>query len=217
MRKLAISLICLSVFFACGRDKKEEPRPAPTPVPAPAPAPAPTPKPVPPEKSPFPCIPNIPIPGIPSIPDIPGIPRCSPSPSPSPAPSPVPAPSPGKPVDGDVAGVGEAVNKARASRGLSAVEILPALNCAAARHAKDTGSRGMCSHTGSDGSSPWDRAKDCGTFANGEIIACGQGDATTAVNAWTLSPGHAAIMYDGGQKKMGVGMSNNYWVVIFQK
>ena len=213
MKKLAISLIAMSVFFACGRDKKDEPRPAPTPVPAPAPAPAP--KPVPPEKSPFPCIPNIPIPGIPSIPDIPGIPRCSPSPSPSPAPSPVP--SPGTPVEGDVAGVGEAVNKARASRGLSAVEILPALNCAAARHALDTGKRGMCSHTGSDGSSPWDRAKDCGTSANGEIIACGQGDATTAVNAWTLSPGHAAIMYDGGQKKMGVGMSNNYWVVIFQK
>ena len=213
MKKLAISLIAMSVFFACGRDKKDEPRPAPTPVPAPAPAPAP--KPVPPEKSPFPCIPNIPIPGIPNIPDIPGIPRCSPSPSPSPAPS--PAPSPGKPVEGDVAGVGEAVNKARASRGLAAVEILPALNCAAARHALDTGKRGMCSHTGSDGSSPWDRAKDCGTFANGEIIACGQGDATTAVNAWTLSPGHAAIMYDGGQKKMGVGMSNNYWVIIFQK
>lgn len=211
MRKLATSLICLSIFFACGRDKKDDPKPAPTPVPAPSP----TPKPVPPEKSPFPCIPNIPIPGIPSIPDIPGIPRCSPSPSPSPAPSPVP--SPGTPVEGDVAGVGEAVNKARASRGLSAVEILPALNCAAARHAKDTGARGMCSHTGSDGSSPWDRAKDCGTSANGEIIACGQGDATTAVNAWTLSPGHAAIMYDGGQKKMGVGMSNNYWVVIFQK
>lgn len=215
MRKLATSLICLSVFFACGRDKKDEPKPEPTPVPAPAPKPSPAPPPSP--GSGFPCIPNIPIPGIPSIPDIPGIPRCSPSPSPSPAPSPVPAPSPGKPVEGDVAGVGEAVNKARASRGLSAVEIIPALNCAAARHAKDTGARGMCSHTGSDGSSPWDRAKDCGTFANGEIIACGQGDATTAVNAWTLSPGHAAIMYDGGQKKMGVGMSNNYWVVIFQK
>ena len=213
MKKLAISLIAMSVFFACGRDKKDEPRPAPTPVPAPSPAPAP--KPVPPEKSPFPCIPNLPIPGIPNIPDIPGIPRCSPSPSPSPAPS--PAPSPGTPVEGDVAGVGEAVNKARASRGLAAVEILPALNCAAARHALDTGKRGMCSHTGSDGSSPWDRAKDCGTFANGEIIACGQGDATTAVNAWTLSPGHAAIMYDGGQRRMGVGMSNNYWVVIFQK
>jgi len=211
MRKLAISLIALSVFFACGRDKKDEPKPAP----APEPKPPVIVEPVPP--SPFPCIPSlpIPIPGIPNIPDIPGIPRCSPSPSPSPAPS--PAPSPGTPIEGDVAGVGEAVNKARASRGLSAVEILPALNCAAARHALDTGKRGMCSHTGSDGSSPWDRAKDCGTFANGEIIACGQGDATTAVNAWTLSPGHAAIMYDGGQKKMGVGMSNNYWVVIFQK
>lgn len=211
MRKLAISLIALSVFFACGRDKKDEPKPAP----APEPKPPVIVEPVPP--SPFPCIPSlpIPIPGIPNIPDIPGIPRCSPSPSPSPAPS--PAPSPGTPIEGDVAGVGEAVNKARASRGLAAVEILPALNCAAARHALDTGKRGMCSHTGSDGSSPWDRAKDCGTFANGEIIACGQGDATTAVNAWTLSPGHAAIMYDGGQKKMGVGMSNNYWVVIFQK
>lgn len=213
-RNLAISLICLSVFFACGRDKK----------PAPAPAPEPKPpviiQPVPPSNQGpgFPCIPNIPslpIPGMPSIPDIPGIPKCNPSPAPSPAPAPSPTQPP--PTEGDVAGIGAEVNKARASRGLSAVEILPALNCAAARHAKDTGSRGMCSHTGSDGSSPWDRAKDCGTFANGEIIACGQGSAAEAVNAWTLSPGHAAIMYDGGQKKMGVAVSNNYWVVIFQK
>lgn len=217
MKKLAISLISLSIFFACGRDKKSDPAPTPAPMPTPAPAPAPSPSP----GGGFPCIPNIPIPipGIPSIPDIPGVPKCnpSPSPSPSPAPSPTPSPSPGTPTEGDAAGVGAEVNKARASRGLSAVEILPALNCAAARHAKDTGSRGMCSHTGSDGSSPWDRAKDCGTFANGEIIACGQGSAAEAVSAWTLSPGHAAIMYDGGQKKMGVAMFQNYWVVIFQK
>ena len=212
MKKLAISLICFSVFFACGRDKK------PSPAPAPEPKPPVIVEPVPP--SPFPCIPNIPslpIPGMPSIPDIPGLPRCNPSPAPSPAPAPSPTPTPGTPTEGDVAGIGVEVNKARASRGLAAVEILPALNCAAARHALDTGKRGMCSHTGSDGSSPWDRAKDCGTFANGEIIACGQGSAAEAVNAWTLSPGHAAIMYDGGQKKMGVAVSNNYWVVIFQK
>ena len=121
------------------------------------------------------------------------------------------------PTEGDVAGLAAAVNKVRAGRGLSQIPILPALNCAAQRHANDIGPKGICGHTGSDGTSPWQRAGDCGTSANGEIVACGQGSADQATQAWTFSPGHAMIMYDPSQKFMGVGMVNNYWVVIFQK
>lgn len=216
MREIHWLLLAFALFvMGCGKDKEKDPPPPPSPVP-------PVTKPKEPDTKepgnwPFPFpMPKLPIPGIPQLPswpNFPGIPGM-PGPTPQPSPSPTPAPTP---YPGDVESLGAQVNEARAARGLSAVMILPALNCAADRHAKDIGTRGVCGHTGQDGSSPWDRAKDCGTFANGEIVACGQGDAKAAVQAWTYSPGHAAIMYDGGQKRMGVAMYRNYWVVIFQK
>ena len=209
MREIHFFLLALILFvMACGRDKHE---PEPTPPP-PAPKPPkvePVPEPQPPgwPKWPFhgfPGIPSLPIPGIPGMPS-PGKPS-------EPRP-----PSDNSPIPGDAYSLGAEINKARASRGLGPVAILPALNCAAKRHADDIGVKRVCGHSGSDGSSPWDRARDCGTSANGEIVACGQGDAPGAVSAWTLSPGHAAIMYDPGQKQMGVAMFANYWVAIFQK
>lgn len=209
MKEIHFLLLAFFLFVVgCGGDKHER-EPAKTPEPVP-PKVEPVPEPEPPTNWPswpfpgFPSLPKWPIPGIPGIPNGPG------NPNPS-------NPVPGTPIAGDVASLGAQVNEARAARGLSAVMILPALNCAADRHAKDIGARKACGHTGQDGSSPWDRAKDCGTSANGEIVACGQGDAKAAVQAWTYSPGHAAIMYDGGQKRMGVAMYQNYWVVIFQK
>jgi len=212
-----IHWLILAIFLfvmGCGKESKHDPEPPPPPPVPPAP---PKVEPVPPSKSPgWPNLP-FPIPQLPSLPSwpsipIPGLPGGGGSPNPGPVPNPAPSPYPG-----DVYSLGEEINKARASRGLSPVEILPALNCAAKRHADDVGAKHVCGHTGSDGSSPWDRARDCGTSANGEIVACGQGDAKAAVQAWTYSPGHAAIMYDGGQKKMGVAMYQNYWVAIFQK
>lgn len=130
---------------------------------------------------------------------------CKPQPTPLPPPS-----SPAKSVMAEI-------NRVRAQRGLPAVAELPALNCAALRHAKDIAPRKVCTHTGSDGSTPWDRAKSCGTFANGEIVACGHQSAAAAVVGWTNSPGHAAIMFDPAQKRFGAAMEGNYWVVIFQK
>lgn len=208
MSKLTWAIISILTFGGCGRTKEKEKEPAPAPSPVP---PATSPKPEPPTNK-WPQFP-FPIPGLPSLPNfplpIPGGGGANPSPS--------PAPNPMPPLEGDPSGVGAAINEARAARGLSAVMVLPALNCAAKRHAQDIGTKGVCGHYGSDGSSPWDRAKDCGTSANGEIVACGQGSPKAAVDAWTLSPGHAAIMYDPGQKMMGVYMVNNYWVAIFQK
>lgn len=109
------------------------------------------------------------------------------------------------------------INTARVIRGINTVVLDDGLNCAASRHANDVGPRRMCSHTGSDGSTPWQRAASCGATAHGEIVACGQISARAAVDAWTLSPGHAAIMFDPGQKAMGAAMLRNHWVVLFKK
>jgi len=107
------------------------------------------------------------------------------------------------------------INKARTAKGLETVSFDENLNCAAKMHALDVGSKKICSHTGTDGSTPTTRAGKCGTRWTGEIIACGQKSAEEAVQAWHHSPGHAKIMYSPSQKKVGVYMFNNYWVAIF--
>jgi len=214
-RSLLLALL-LGLTTACGDTSKDpdqgvqptppeqqppEQQPGTQPKPCPLPIPAPLPCPIPPGTQ-IPPIPGNPLPPIPG----PG----NPSPNPSPSPNPGPTPDITKALLDEV-------NAARASRGLSQISFDTKLDCAADRHAKDIGPKRICGHTGSDGSSPWQRASDCGTSANGEIVACGQGSPKAAVDAWTLSPGHAAIMYDPGQKAMGGAMVGNYWVVIFRK
>ena len=107
------------------------------------------------------------------------------------------------------------INRVRVARGLRKVTATAGLNCAAQRHAKDIGPRRVCSHTGSDGSSPWARASRCGAKADGEIIACGHRTPAAAVQGWTKSPGHAAIMFNPNQTIVGAAMVDNYWVVDF--
>ena len=206
MRYLFLACVLL---FGCGYEitKKEEKKNDPKQSEQPAPAPSPTP----PTSEPgggggFPNIPGFPkIPGIPNIPSIPGMPGGG-------SDDPVVVPIPGETIDA----LADAINAARKSRGLGEVKVEAALNCAAKRHADDIGVKKICGHYGTDGSSPWDRAKICGTSADGEIVACGQGSPQAAVDAWTLSPGHAAIMYAPNQTVVGVGMLNNYWVAILR-
>jgi len=211
MRLIAFLFMCLSL--SCG-DQKPQKKPCPCPVPSASPAPSP--------------IPASPIPS----------PGSGGNPLPFPLPFPIPGGGGGLPIpiptgipgggagtpngpSGDtttqVTDLLKEINKAREGKGLSKVEIDTKLSCAAQKHSDDVGVNGVCSHTGSDGSSPWSRAESCGTSANVENIACGQGTPAEAVQAWTLSPGHAAIMYDAGQKYMGGGWKNNYWTAIFRK
>ena len=223
-RKTLAFLAVFSLSTGCGRLSYDPPKKKKSPEPAPAPAPAPDPEPLPPPCNPMPSIPGLPhIPGMPPfpsmpvIPSIPSIPRrgnpCSiPVPEPTPGPAPAPVPPQDQATLTDLANI---INQERAAKGLSVLTINTALNCATKRHAADAGSHSSCSHTGSDGSSPWDRAKDCGGSGNGEIIACGQGSPREAVDAWIASPGHNAIMFDGSNRTFGLGVSNNYWVVLF--
>jgi len=206
------------IAFGCGHDKKnddDEPRDPPPVVEQPEPQP-------PSNGGGFPGIPNIPgFPGIPNIPGFPGIPSFPGLPSfPGQPTGPQPPERPTDPGNvtnpEQVAKLVDEINAARRSRGLGAVGVESGLTCAAQRHVNDVGQRRSCSHSGSDGSSPWDRARGCNTSADGEIIACGQGTPKQAVDAWTLSPGHAAIMYDRNQSVLGAAMMNNYWVVIFR-
>lgn len=210
-------LFSFLVLFGCGRDEKKDPIKNTTPISLPETKPV---EEAPVDQKPFPFPIPFPIPGGgQGFPEI-----CKRVPFPIPGcPKSDPAPSPGDSGDnsdsanGDLKGLLEEVNAARAKRGLSAIAIDTKLSCAAQKHSLDIGEKRICGHTGSDGSSPWSRSSSCGTSANGEIVACGQGDAKSAVQAWTFSPGHAAIMYDPSQKYMGGGLHKNYWTVIFRK
>lgn len=194
----------LLVFISCSHEDKKEDPPPPPPKEAPEPV---TPPPSESTNLPsgFPNLPGgFPIPNLPNIP-IPVFPGGG-----------MPGDTSGPATPETLHGLADAINAVRKSRGLGEVTVELALNCAAKRHADDVGAKKICGHTGSDGSSPWDRARDCGTSADGEIVACGQGTSKAAVDAWTLSPGHAAIMYAPNQTVIGVGMLNNYWVAIFR-
>ena len=109
------------------------------------------------------------------------------------------------------------INVERAKVKAAPVVLSTGLNCAAQKHANDIGAKKRCTHTGSDGSSPWDRAKRCGTFANGEIVACGYQTPAATVKGWYGSSGHRTIMLNPTYTRIGVGMFNNYWVAIFSK
>jgi uncharacterized protein YkwD len=111
------------------------------------------------------------------------------------------------------------INQERVKRRLPTLVEKTELVCAATKHAKDIGTRRVCSHTGSNGSNPGQRISSCGlkAMAWGEIVACGQRTPRAAVDAWIKSPGHYAIMFSKNYKYFGDGMTNNYWAVVFSK
>lgn len=130
------------------------------------------------------------------------------------------------PCEGSQGGVGQLpaelkkmvnmINKERVSRGHKRLKVDPKLNCAAQRHSNDVGPKKLCQHKGTDGSSPWKRAEDCGTRAFGENVACGQRTPRAAVDAWIKSPGHFKNMMSDKFEYIGVGVKNFFWTNIFR-
>lgn len=132
-----------------------------------------------------------------------------------PIPAPPGPPSPSPPSQAEVLKM--EINKERLKSGALQIVSTPELDCAAKVHAIDIAQMRSCTHTGSDGSQFWERARKCGTRASGEIVACGYKDEKSTVNGWMNSPGHRAIMLDPKQIAMGAYRAGDYWVVIFRK
>jgi len=108
------------------------------------------------------------------------------------------------------------INQERVARGHKPLKVDPKLNCAAQRHSEDVGPKGLCQHDGTDGSSPWQRAKDCGTRAFGENVACGHRTPRAAVDGWLKSPGHFKNMMSDKFEFIGVGEKDFFWTNIFR-
>ncbi|MDI3512602.1 MAG: hypothetical protein PWQ61_3369 [Betaproteobacteria bacterium] len=111
------------------------------------------------------------------------------------------------------------INAARAQArncGATAMPAAPALGYwntrltdASFRHSSDMASKNFFSHTGSDGSTAFDRAIGAGYVSggSGEILTKPSGgnvaDAKRWVNAWMQSPGHCSIIMQADHKEIG--------------
>jgi uncharacterized protein YkwD len=91
-------------------------------------------------------------------------------------------------------------------------------------HADDMARYNYFSHSGRDGSNPWDRIERAGYRwrSSGENIAAGQRNAEEAVAGWINSPGHCANLMDPGFTEMGAAVAVNsrsemgmYWAQEF--
>ena len=98
------------------------------------------------------------------------------------------------------------------------------LRCAARKHSLDMRSKGFFSHTGSNGSSPWQRITLAGyTYTNAaENIAAGQTTALAVVNGWMASAGHCNNIMNPVLKEVGIGYTSggsygHYWTQDFGK
>ncbi|OKH32662.1 hypothetical protein NIES2119_25610 [[Phormidium ambiguum] IAM M-71] len=87
------------------------------------------------------------------------------------------------------------------------VSINASLNRAAQAHSSDMAARQQMSHTGSNGSSAGQRAKQAGygsTFV-AENVGLGYTSASAVVNGWLKSPGHCRNIMNPAYNEAGVG------------
>ena len=99
------------------------------------------------------------------------------------------------------------INDIRSQYSLSPLILNDSLTVAARRHSQDMAQNNFLSHTGSDGSSPWDRMRDAGyrLMQGGENVAAGYSTPAAVVNGWMSSPGHRANMLSPNFCDLGVG------------
>jgi uncharacterized protein YkwD len=118
----------------------------------------------------------------------------------------------------------ELTNQERMRADLSPLRLSPSLSNAAQRHAEDMDSANYFSHTGRDGSEPWDRAQRAGypSQSIGENIAAGNSTPEETMEQWMNSPGHRANILSSSHTEIGFGYSQNaggqyrhYWVQVF--
>jgi uncharacterized protein YkwD len=111
------------------------------------------------------------------------------------------------------------VNAERANAGCGPVSFNGQLNAAALGHSQDMSANGYFSHTGLDGSQPWDRAVAAGYSYQsiGENIAQGYPSASAVMTGWMNSSGHRANIVNCGFTEMGLGLvtQGNYWTQLF--
>ncbi len=116
-------------------------------------------------------------------------------------------------------------NVERAKVGCAALTRHEALDKSAQGHGDDMAAKNYFSHTGLDGSSPFDRMRLAGYPSNSgraENIAAGYDNAVAVVQGWMNSEGHRKNMLNCAYRSIGVGYAysanaqwRHYWVQNF--
>lgn len=122
----------------------------------------------------------------------------------------------------DVQRVIDLTNAYRALNGCQALKPVPELMEAAQLHSEDMSQNNYFSHTGLDGSEPWDRMLRAGYRwqSAGENLAAGQTSSEEVVSDWENSSGHRKNILNCGFQDIGVGQATNkdgivYWTQLF--
>lgn len=124
----------------------------------------------------------------------------------------------------------ELTNNERARAGCPPLRVNLQLVAAAQGHSEDMAFNDFFSHTGSDGSSPWDRMADAGYQWReaGENIAAGYTSPQSVMNGWMNSEGHRNNILNCSFEEIGVGyiyLQNDigdvnyrhYWTQLFAR
>ncbi|NEQ50556.1 MAG: hypothetical protein F6K11_10550 [Leptolyngbya sp. SIO3F4] len=119
-------------------------------------------------------------------------------------------------------------NEFRAEEGLSPLTMNEELTETAQNYSQTMAEDDFFSHTGEDGSTPWERAEAEGYTANamGENLAAGQRTPAQVVQAWIDSAGHRENLLNPAFTEMGLGYFelqndtgqvnfNRYWTQLF--
>lgn len=121
------------------------------------------------------------------------------------------------------------INLERAQAGVPPLKLEPLLTAAARGHSEDMAANDFFSHTGSDGSTPWDRI-ECtgytGWSALAENVAAGYNSPETVVAGWIGSARHRENLLNPAYRETGVGHTylatdpgavryNHYWTQDF--
>ncbi|HEY9621642.1 MAG TPA: CAP domain-containing protein [Crinalium sp.] len=98
-------------------------------------------------------------------------------------------------------------NEFRVKNGLQPLAVNTQLTRAAQKYAREMALQDNFSHTGKDGSSPWDRmrAADYDFSEAAENLAAGHTSAASAIQGWQRSPGHRKNMLAYQVQEIGVG------------
>jgi len=121
-------------------------------------------------------------------------------------------------------------NQYRQQNGLRPVSYNNLLSSAAQTHSRNMAVQDFFSHTGLNGSQPWDRVSATGYQWSRvtENIAAGYRTAQEVVRGWINSPGHRANLLDPNVTQIGVGYFflandtgnvnyNAYWTQVFAR
>jgi hypothetical protein len=107
------------------------------------------------------------------------------------------------------------INNYRVQNGLNKVRMDYKLNDAACSHSTCMNSTGNITHNGENGSTPWDRCANAGSYCDGEIITHAWSPYEAFID-WKNSASHNRNMLTSSWKALGAGAAGPYVTVVFR-